>query len=44
MKNLARSYFWWPKLDADIEKKGKKCSVCLQVRPANPPELIQSWD
>ena len=28
MKSLARSFVWWPKLDADIEQKAKSCQVC----------------
>lgn len=28
MKALAQSYFWWPKLDADIEAVVKRCVVC----------------
>lgn len=29
MKMLARQYFWWPKLDADIETFVKNCESCL---------------
>lgn len=28
MKNLARSYLWWPGLDAEIEDKVKSCKLC----------------
>ena len=28
MKALARSYFWWPGLDKDIESSIKSCSGC----------------
>ena len=28
MKQLARNYLWWPKLDADIEAMVKRCEVC----------------
>jgi len=32
MKALARSYFWWPKLDADIEAVVKRCVACQEHR------------
>lgn len=35
MKNLARSYYWWPKLDTDIEQFFKGCTLCMELRP-NP--------
>ena len=38
MKALARSYVWWPKLDADIESKVRACTVCPRVR-ATPTKL-----
>lgn len=43
MKGVARSYFWWPKLDKDLEDMAKSCENCLQYR-SNPPksELI-TW-
>ena len=28
IKNLARSYLWWPRLDGAIEEKVKTCKVC----------------
>lgn len=28
MKSLARTYFYWPGLDAAIEKLGKACIAC----------------
>lgn len=42
MKAIARSYVWWPKLDADIEEIAKSCTLCLQSK-ANPPKIISSW-
>ena len=44
MKNIARSYYWWPKIDKDIEAKVKECQTCQLVRPANHPETIQPWE
>ena len=44
MKSLARSWFWWPNMDADIEKFVKLCSTCAQhaKNPAKAP--LQNWD
>ncbi|KAG6438794.1 hypothetical protein O3G_MSEX000230 [Manduca sexta] len=30
MKEISRSYFWWPDLDKDIDNITKNCIVCLQ--------------
>ena len=32
MKELARSYFWWPNVDLEIEQTVRNCSSCQQVR------------
>ena len=43
MKALARSYVWWPKLNADIEMKVRGCAVCQRVR-ATPIKLpLHPW-
>ena len=44
MKSLARSFVWWPKLDADIEQKAKSCQVCQlhQKAPAQVP--LHPWE
>ncbi|KAL5260064.1 hypothetical protein ACHWQZ_G010249 [Mnemiopsis leidyi] len=36
MKQLARNYVWWPKMDADIEVVVKHCQVC-QENQRMPP-------
>ena len=41
MKSLARSYVWWPNLDADIKAMVKSCLPCLSVKPA-PPKAPQT--
>ena len=35
MKSLARSYVWWPNMNADMEAKVQACSECQASRP--PP-------
>ena len=35
MKAVARQYFWWPKLDSDIEQYCRDCEVC-RTFPENP--------
>ena len=44
MKNLARSYLWWPGLDADIEGKVKSCEVCQLHRAAPAAAPLHPWE
>ena len=37
IKSLARSFVWWPGMDAQIEKLVKSCAVCLESRPSPAP-------
>jgi hypothetical protein len=45
MKSLARGYFWWPKLDSDIETLAKGCHTCLSVKnsPSTAPLYPWKW-
>ena len=36
IKNLARSYFWWPYLDSDIESVVKECTTKTQITIRSP--------
>ena len=44
MKNLARSYVWWPKMDTHLEGKVKSCVTCQshQKTPACSP--LHPWE
>ncbi|KAG7296766.1 hypothetical protein JYU34_020702 [Plutella xylostella] len=42
MKEIARSYFWWPKLDANIENIVKNCIVCLE-NSKSPGKIQKPW-
>nr|XP_039253416.1 uncharacterized protein K02A2.6-like [Styela clava] len=44
MKSLARSYFWWPGLDKDIENMIKNCNDCQmqQNEPSKAP--LHHWE
>ncbi|KRY27372.1 Uncharacterized protein T01_13067 [Trichinella spiralis] len=44
MKALARSYFWWPKMDESIEKTVNTCDVCQSSRAAMPKAPVHSWE
>ena len=44
MKELARSYFWWPNLDLDIEAIVRCCDVCLTTRNAPPHAQLHPWE
>lgn len=43
MKNLARSYMWWPNLDRDIEETVKSCSVCQLTRNVPTVAPLHPW-
>lgn len=43
-KALARSYFWWPKLDEDIEDLIRACQLCQQSRHNPPKSIPLPWE
>ena len=44
MKSLARSYVWWPNMDADIEVMVRKCVHC-QLHSKSPPSVApHPWE
>ncbi|KAJ8021906.1 hypothetical protein HOLleu_39239 [Holothuria leucospilota] len=43
MKALARSYFWWPGLDKDIENIANNCEVCVSTRNKPPMAPLHPW-
>ncbi|XP_037576521.2 uncharacterized protein K02A2.6-like [Dermacentor silvarum] len=43
MKALARSLFWYPRIDADIERLVKSCQVCVQAAPMPPRQEAVPW-
>ena len=44
MKELARSYVWWPNLDKDLEELCNSCPDCLSTR-SNPPKAeLHPWE
>ena len=44
MKEFSRSFFWWPKLDNDIEQLARKCSGC-QVNQKTPSKAsLHPWE
>lgn len=44
MKSLARSWFWWPHLDADIEKFVKLCGTCAKHSKQPAKAMLHNWD
>ena len=43
MKALARSYFWWPEMDKNIENVVKSCQKC-QINQAMPHQApVHNW-
>ncbi|XP_015269762.1 PREDICTED: uncharacterized protein K02A2.6-like [Gekko japonicus] len=44
MKGLARSYVWWPGIDAEVEAWVKRCQPCQAVRPSPPGAPAQAWE
>ena len=44
MKELARSYLWWPQLDADLEQVTNSCPTCLENRASPPKAMLHPWE
>ena len=44
MKNLARSYVWWPGIDQAIGDAVKTCTPCQQTRHLPSPAPLQPWE
>ena len=44
MKSLARSYVWWPKMDADLEAKVRTCAECQASRPPPASAPLHPWE
>lgn len=42
-KSIARSYFWWPKLDKAIEEEIKSCATCQACRNHPPKAPHHPW-
>ena len=43
MKAIARSYFWWPKLDQAIEQVARSCTTCQAIRQAPASAPLHPW-
>ncbi|XP_061151222.1 uncharacterized protein K02A2.6-like [Syngnathus typhle] len=44
MKEIARSYFWWPNMDQQIEELAKSCPSCHRVRNNPPLAPLHPWE
>ena len=44
MKELARSFMWWPNIDADIEHQVQQCDSCQRTRPAPSRAPLHPWE
>ncbi|CAK1591364.1 unnamed protein product [Parnassius mnemosyne] len=43
MKEIARSYFWWPDMDKEIEIITKNCIICLQNHKNPEKTKLTVW-
>ena len=44
MKDLSRSFFWWPQLGSDIEQLARKCLGCQVHQKAPPKASSHPWE
>ncbi|KAL7853111.1 hypothetical protein SRHO_G00188960 [Serrasalmus rhombeus] len=44
MKGLARSYMWWPNIDAEVEALVKACATCQENRNSPPVAPLHPWE
>lgn len=43
MKARARSIFWWPSMDGEIENVSRACTQCLENAPEQSKSSLISW-
>lgn len=43
-KSIARSYFWWPNMNVDLENEIRNCVSCLSVRPDPAKSELIPWE
>ena len=43
MKSVARSFFWWPNLDADIVSMCASCGICQEQASTSTKEPLHPW-
>lgn len=43
MKQVARNYLWWERIDTDIERVCRECAPCAAQRAAPAPAPLHSW-
>ena len=44
MKSLARSYVWWPGMDAAIKEEVKGCTLCQDQQKAPAKAPLRPWE
>ena len=44
MKRLARSYVWWPGMDAELEGAVKRCAKCQEDHKPPPRSPMRPWE
>ena len=44
MKSLARSYVWWPNMNAELEARVKACKECQASRPPAAVAPLHPWE
>lgn len=44
MKSLARSYVWWPGIDAEIENITKACQGCMNIQKEPVKVPLHPWE
>lgn len=44
MKAIARGIVWWPKLNSELERKVKQCSVCQQYQHLPSRSPVHPWE
>ena len=44
MKQLARSFVWWPGIDKDLEERVKSCDQCQRTRGAPTVAPLHPWE